>query len=201
MNTNYSIDYIVEIREQVKKELKPARYEHTLGVAYTAACMAFLYGEDPLKAELAGILHDCAKYLDDDQMLDTANQYHIQLEEVERKSIQLVHAKVGAVLAKEVYGIEDEEILNAIKYHTTGRTEMSRLEKIIYVADYIEPGRSRMNNGVEAYKLNLARSYATIDLDMALKLILKETYEYLIKRPDYAISDMTKKAYEYYKDK
>ena len=153
------------------------------------------------KAYTAGLLHDCAKYLDDEQMLEAAKEHNIELEEVEKTSVQLVHAKVGAVFAKEVYGIEDEDILNAIRYHTTGRPDMSLLEKIIYVADYIEPGRRRMVDDVDSAKrLELARSYASVDIDLALKTILKETYDYLQTKTDYAISDMTQKAYEFYKD-
>ncbi|MBR4724582.1 MAG: bis(5'-nucleosyl)-tetraphosphatase (symmetrical) YqeK [Lachnospiraceae bacterium] len=190
-----------ELRIKMESLLSPHRFAHVKNVAKTAVRLAQIYGADMDKAYIAGMLHDCAKYLDDDQMLDAAKEYKIELEEVEKQSLQLVHAKVGAVFAKEIYGIEDEDILNAIRYHTTGRPEMSILEKIIYVADYIEPGRKRMVDDVEAAKmLELARSYATLDLDYALKYILKETYDYLINKTDYAISDMTKKAYEYYKD-
>lgn len=181
--------------------LSPHRVAHVKNVAKTAVRLAQIYGADMDKAYIAGLLHDCAKYLDDDQMLEAAKEHNIELEEIEKTSIQLVHAKVGAVFAKEIYGIEDEDIINAIRYHTTGRPEMSLLEKIIYVADYIEPGRKRMADDPNAVKmLERARSYATLDLDYALRYILKETYDYLVRQTDYSISDMTRKAYEYYRD-
>ncbi len=181
--------------------LSPHRVAHVKNVAKTAVRLAQIYGADMDKAYIAGLLHDCAKYLDDEQMLEAAKEHNIELEEIEKTSIQLVHAKVGAVFAKEIYGIEDEDIMNAIRYHTTGRPEMSLLEKIIYVADYIEPGRKRMVDDPEAGKmLERARSLATLDLDHALRYILKETYDYLVKQTDYSISDMTRKAYEYYRD-
>ena len=185
----------------IESLLSPHRILHVKNVAKTAVRLARIYGADMDKAYTAGLLHDCAKYLDDEQMLEAAKEHNIELEEVEKTSVQLVHAKVGAVFAKEVYGIEDEDILNAIRYHTTGRPDMSLLEKIIYVADYIEPGRRRMVDDVDSAKrLELARSYASVDIDLALKTILKETYDYLQTKTDYAISDMTQKAYEFYKD-
>ena len=173
MNTNYSIDYIVEIREQVKKELKPARYEHTLGVAYTAACMAFLYGEDPLKAELAGILHDCAKCYPHEEQIRICMEAGIPLSEEELKSPAVIHAICGKYLARVRYHIEDEDLLNAIGSHTTGRPAMSRLEKIIYIADFIEPLRSEAPNLPEMRKL------AFQDLDECMYRILMSTIEYL----------------------
>ena len=109
MDTGYSIDHIAGIRERVKKELKPARYEHTLGVAYTAACMAFLYGEDPLKAELAGILHDCAKCYPHEEQIRICREAGIGLSEAELASPAVIHAICGRYLAEKVYGITDED--------------------------------------------------------------------------------------------
>lgn len=173
MDTGYSIDHIAGIRERVKKELKPARYEHTLGVAYTAACMAFLYGEDPLKAELAGILHDCAKCYPHEEQIRICHEAGIGLSEAELASPAVIHAICGRYLAEKVYGITDEDLLNAIGSHTTGRPAMSRLEKIIYIADFIEPLRSEAPNLPEMRKL------AFQDLDECMYQILMSTIEYL----------------------
>ncbi|MCR5331426.1 MAG: nicotinate-nucleotide adenylyltransferase [Lachnospiraceae bacterium] len=190
-----------EFMMKMESLLSPHRFTHVKNVAKTAVKLARTYNADMDKAYIAGLLHDCAKYLDDEQMLQVAEEYNIELEEVEKASLQLVHAKIGAVFAREVYGIEDEDILNAIRYHTTGRPNMSLLEKIIYIADYIEPGRKRdISDPQAARMLELARSFASVDLDQTLKYILKETYDYLVNKTDYAISDMTRKAYEFYKD-
>ena len=173
MDIKYSIDYIAGIREKVKKELKPARYEHTLGVAYTAACMAFLYGEDPLKAELAGILHDCAKCYPHEEQIRICREAGIPLTKEELASPAVIHAICGRYLAETMYGITDEDLLNAIGSHTTGRPAMSRLEKIIYIADFIEPLRSEAPNLPEMRKL------AFQDLDECMYQILMSTIDYL----------------------
>lgn len=173
MDKPYSIDFISDIRGRVKQELKPARYEHTLGVAYTAACMAFLYGEDPLKAELAGILHDCAKCYPHEEQIRICREAGIELSKEELASPAVIHAICGKFLAKARYGIEDEDLLNAIGSHTTGRPAMSRLEKIIYIADFIEPLRSEAPNLPEMRKL------AFQDLDECMYQILMSTIEYL----------------------
>ena len=185
--------------DDMEKKLSSHRYEHVKNVAKTAVRLALIFGEDSDKAYTAGLLHDCAKYLDDEAMLAAASQAGIELDEIEKKAVPLVHAKVGAYFARTRYGIEDTDILNAILYHTTGRPGMSMLEKIIYIADYIEPGRKRMVNDDKGESLlNTARSIATYDLDEALRFILKSTVDYLQTRTDYAISDITKKTFEYY---
>ena len=173
MDNKYSIEFISDIREQVKKELKPARYEHTLGVAYTAACMAFLFGEDPLKAELAGILHDCAKCYPHEEQIRICREAGIPLSSEELASPAVIHAICGKHLAAARYGIEDQDLLNAIGSHTTGRPAMSRLENIIYFADFIEPLRS------EAPNLSEVRKLAFQDLDECMYRILMSTIDYL----------------------
>ena len=132
---------ITKIQEQIQLELDKSRYEHTQGVMYTAAALAMRYGEDINKAMLAGLLHDCAKCIPAEEKLRMCEENHLQISDVERANPSLLHAKLGAFLAKTKYKIEDYDILKAIESHTTGRPDMSLLEKIIYIADYIEPNR------------------------------------------------------------
>lgn len=181
-----------KIRNAMENELKPKRYEHTLGVAYTAASLAMAHGEDTEKAILAGLLHDCAKCLSANKLISICEKNNIHISDIEKKeSAELLHARVGSFLAHDKYGVEDEDILNAIMYHTTGRPNMSRLEKIIYIADYIEPGRKR------AVNLSEIRRTAFLDLDMTLVKILENTLTYLSSE-GWRIDPATKEAYNYY---
>lgn len=183
---------VLKLQDDLKRELKESRYRHILGVSYTAQALAMRYEEDLKKAEIAGLLHDCAKQFDDEKMLKYAKKYKISISEKESQNVQLLHAKVGGFMAKEEYGIDDEDIINSILYHTTGRPEMSMLEKIIYIADYIEPGRYR------PVRIKEVRKEAFIDIDKALLMILEDTLN-LLKEKGYLIDPMTEKTYEYYK--
>ena len=179
------------IREKLKAVLKPSRYEHTLGVCYTAVCLAMRWGADLKKAETAGLLHDCAKYVDNRVIADECVRRGIFLSEDERKVPAVLHARLGAVMAREEYGISDEEILSAIESHSTGRPGMTLLEKIVFVADYIEPDRDRAPN------LPMLRRLAFLDLDEALVAILSGTLNYL-KSTGGFIDGKTKETYDYY---
>ena len=190
--TEITAPYIAEIREQIKGQLKPSRYEHTLGVAYTAACMGMVHGEDPLRCELAGLLHDCAKNIPDEELLSACVSAGIPLSEEEIASPQLLHAIYGAYLCKEVFQIDEEDILNAVRYHTTGRQSMSMLEKIIYIADFIEPLRDK------ATCLREARKLAFTDIDRCMYEILVNTIEYLSDKGK-PIEKHTLEAYNYFK--
>ena len=170
------------------------RYEHTLGVAYTAAALAMRYGAPIQDAQTAGLLHDCAKCLSDEKRLALCEKHGIPITEVERRNPFLLHAKIGAYLARRKYGVRDEDILNAVQYHTTGREGMSLLEKIIFIADYIEPGRKRAASLAELRKL------AFSDLDAALMQILGNTLDYL-KESDYCIDPHTEETWKYYRDR
>lgn len=180
-----------KIRKAVEKVQDAKRFEHTQGVEYTAAALAMRYGIDIDSARAAGLLHDCAKCLSDEKRLSICKKNHIQVTEVERKNPFLLHAKVGAYLAREKYGIKDPDILNAIQNHTTGRKNMSLLEKIIFVADYIEPGRKH------APDLAVVRKLAFIDIDRALLKILRDTLQYL-KTSGGDIDPMTEETWRYY---
>ena len=146
MNKDIQKIDIHKIKKQLEKTLDSKRYEHTLGVAYTAASLAMRYNVDIKKAEIAGLLHDCAKCMDNEKKVSICIKHNIEMTEAEKNNNFLLHAKVGSYIAAKKFHIDDEDILNAIKYHTTGRPEMSLLEKIVYVADYIEPGRSHSDN-------------------------------------------------------
>lgn len=182
---------IRKIRRKMEKVLDSKRFEHTLGVAYTASALAMCYDVDINKAQTAGLLHDCAKCMSNEKKLSVCEKHHIPVNEVERKNPFLLHAKVGSYVAMKQFNIHDQDIVNAILNHTTGRPGMSQLEKIIYIADYIEPGRKQAPN------LTKLRRLAFQDLDQALLQILGDTLRYLesINSP---IDPMTQKTYEYY---
>lgn len=192
-----------KLRKEIEKILEPKRYEHTLSVAYTAANLAAVHGVDVEKALVAGILHDCAKCLSHRKQVSLCMRNQVPLSELEEEEDSpLIHAKAGSVLAREEYGITDADILNAICYHTTGRPQMSPLEKIIYIADYIEPGRhhmKRFGDGAPMVRLTQIRQMAYRDLDETLCNILSDTLAYLHEKGNKTDS-MTQKTYEYYKD-
>lgn len=183
---------IAELRAKIKKTQDKKRFEHTLGVTYTAACLAMCYDIDTERAEIAGLLHDCAKCLSNDKKVDLCKKQSIEINMTEAKNPFLLHAKAGAYLAQHKYGIGDEDILNAVRYHTTGRPGMSTLEKIIFIADYIEPGRDH------SARLPELRRLAFQDLDRTLAEILKDTLSYL-DGVENEIDPMTQRTYDYYK--
>ena len=132
-----------------------------------------LSGIDPEKAYLAGLLHDCAKSYTDEELLALCRLRNIEITEAELRAPYLLHAKYGAWMAEYVYGIDDPEICDAIRCHTTGAPGMNTLEKVIFVADYLEPGRN------QAPHLHILRKLAEKDLDMTVHRILQDTLEYL----------------------
>lgn len=181
-----------KIKKSLKKDLDKERYEHTLGVMYTAGALAMAHGADIDQAMLAGLLHDCAKCIPNDIKTSLCKENKIELTKAEKANPYLVHAKLGAFLAKRDYHIEDEQICHAIAVHTTGAPAMNLLDKIIYVADYIEPDRYKAANLAEIRKLAFA------DLDKAVLQILSDTLDYLNKGRG-EIDPATQLTYEYYK--
>ena len=179
-----------KIMKKMEKALDAKRYEHTLGVAYTASSLAMSNGINFEKAFVAGLLHDCAKCISNEKKLEICNKHNIEISEIERKNLCLLHAKVGSYIAAKQFRISDRDILNAILFHTTGRPGMSQLEKIIYIADYIEPGRKHAPN------LPKVRKLAFQDLDEALLKILEDTLGYLGSVGG-SIDPMTKRTYDY----
>ncbi|SDK57709.1 putative HD superfamily hydrolase of NAD metabolism [Sarcina sp. DSM 11001] len=182
----------VELIKTLEQELSYKRFIHTLSVAGTASSLAMCYGADLEKAETAGLLHDCAKCMDVRKMQKVCEKAGLTVSSFEADSASLLHSKAGSVLAAEKYGITDPDMINAIRYHTTGRPGMSLLEKIIFVADYIEPGRFTAKN------LPLIRRLAFSDIDEALMKILYDTLVYL-NSTGLVVDPMTQKTYDYYK--
>lgn len=133
---------IEQIQDKLKGVLSPKRFKHSLGVMETAVKLAERYGADKRKAELAGLLHDCAREMKVEDILKVCRENNIEVDNISARQPKLLHGPAGSVIAREEYGIEDEEILSAIYCHTTGRKEMSTLDKIVFLADYIEPGRN-----------------------------------------------------------
>ncbi len=151
--------------ERLGKELKPQRMEHTAYVLETALTLADRFGADPKKARIAALLHDCAKYLPEDKLLSYAD--------TEPAMLPILHAPAGADYAKNVYGVDDPEILRAIRLHTTGDADMTVLDKIVYLADMIEP--SRTFEGVEEIRKANA-------LNEMMRLALLRSIWYIKKR-------------------
>lgn len=184
-----NLDQMVDAIEKLQSA---KRFKHSLGVKDVAYDLALIYGYDTMKASIAAILHDCAKHLSDDELIRQCNIYNLPVSKYEMQSKFLLHAKVGALYARKLYGVEDEDILDAITYHTTGRPSMTLLEKIIFTADYIEPNRRPIP------RLNTIRKEAYFNLDQAVYMILENTLDYL-KTTNNVIDEMTIKAYEYYR--
>jgi len=185
---------VKNIKKELKDMLDKSRYEHTIGVSDTAACLAMAYGIDVNKAYLAGLLHDCAKCIDDKKKIKECKENNINLSEYEIKNPSLIHSKLGVVYAKNKFNISDEEILSAICFHTTGKPNMTLLEQIIFVSDYIEPLRDK------APDLDLIRALAFADIDVCTYKILKDTLEYLENKEN-VIDEQTKITYDFYKKK
>lgn len=126
------------ILQNLKNDLNEERYEHSIGVAEMAQQMAKRFNCNEEKAYIAGLLHDCAKCMDFELSKKLAKEHISDLDETEKDNKKTIHAPVSAYIAKEKYGITDEEILSAIRLHTIGKCQMSDFEKIIFIADKIE---------------------------------------------------------------
>ena len=160
---------ISRLRPVALSYLKHKRIPHVLGTEQEAIRLAERYGADVEKARVAALLHDCTKKLDMPAQLALCGQYGIALDELEQRALKLLHSKTGAAIARDVFGVDDE-VYSAIWYHTTGHANMTKLEKIIYLADYIEP--SRDFPGVDTL-----RKVCYEDLDKGLLLGLEMTIE------------------------
>ncbi|MCD8075754.1 MAG: bis(5'-nucleosyl)-tetraphosphatase (symmetrical) YqeK [Lachnospiraceae bacterium] len=184
---------ISKMQKRLKKELDEPRYVHTQGVMYTAMALAMCHGEDLERTGVAGLLHDCAKCIPNPQKIKLCEHYKLSVSEAERAAPQLLHAKLGACIAKDKYGVEDMEILSAIRCHTTGKPDMSLMEKIVFLSDYIEPGRAKAPN------LRRIRALAFSDLDMAVYLTLRDTLSYL-EQTKASLDNQSVVAYNYYEN-
>lgn len=162
-----------EIKEWLRVNLTAEKYLHSLGAAEAAGEIAKKCGYSAEKAYFAGLVHDCAKNLDLELQLELVENAPFELQEGEKDNVKILHAPAGAVLAKKQFGIEDEEVLSAIRWHTIGRVEMSLLEKIIFLADKIEPE----TRGRETYEIRLKN----LDMSGGLEREILECYDYTIK--------------------
>ena len=181
-----------KVSTQLKSKLNPSRYRHSHGVMYTAANLAFVHGGNVQEAMAAGLLHDCGKIGDFKTQFTLAKELGIEITKKDKEIGSLFHAKLGMVLAKRKYGIMDEAILEAIRYHATGRPNMSLLEKIIFVADFIEPWRA------EGAWLKPLRKIAFQDLEKAVVYGAQETIKYL-EQNQQIIDEQTRETLEFYK--
>nr|WP_300002102.1 bis(5'-nucleosyl)-tetraphosphatase (symmetrical) YqeK [Tissierella sp.] len=166
---------IEKIKQDLKQNISKDRYEHTLRVVNICKELAELYGEDLEKTKIAALLHDSAKFISKDKVFEMARDLNLLDDDIYLYNKEIIHASLGAALAKINYGIEDADILNSISYHTTGRAGMSLLEKIIFIGDYIEP--SREFDGIQEI-----RDLAFKDLDASLLLALDTNLKFLLDR-------------------
>ena len=164
---------IHEITECIRKITTEKRFKHSIGVSETAVKLAKHYGIDEKKAKLAGLMHDCVKNLDIDEMLRLCKEFGCELDFVMQNEPKIIHGPLGAYYAKEVFGICDDEIFDAIYYHTTGKADMPMLTKIIYIADVIEPNRNFSD--VEEF-----RKQAFCDIDIAILKVMDYTTKKII---------------------
>ena len=181
----------MKMQKKLAKYLDEDRYEHTLGVMFTCAALAMVHDCDLITAQTAGLLHDCAKCIPNKKKLKMCSQHNIPVSEFEQTHPFLLHAKLGAYVARAKYDVTDEEILSAITWHTTGKEDMTLLEKIIYIADYIEPARNK------APHLTRLRKLAFTDIDECMYEILKDSMAYLSENPK-TMDPMTEQAYQFY---
>lgn len=178
------------LRKKVAQILNKKRFKHTLSVEKTAIKLAKIYGANEKKVAIAALLHDIAKHLSDKRLLIKAKKAKIKIDKHFKNNPHLLHGPVSAIIAKEEFKIKDKNILNAIKYHTTGRPKMSLLEKIIYLSDHIEPNRNYKN-------VKKIRKIAKKDIDMTIALVSNEMLKYLLekKREIYPASISTRNYY------
>ena len=187
------ISEIYEYRRKLKKILKPERYEHSLSVSFTCVCLAMRYGVDLYKAEVAGLVHDCAKQFSDEELIKLCKKEKVELTDDMLKAPQVIHSVFGAVYARKEFGIEDGDVLSAIYYHTLGKPDMSLLEAIVFTADYIEARRYK------ASRLTEIRRLAFEDLDRAVYEINHDTITYLEESGGFICKD-SYDTYRYYKE-
>lgn len=169
------LEKYLDVKLELKKILKPDRYSHTLYTAKEAVKLASIYNVNEEKAYLSALLHDCAKNLSNEELYKIVEEENMVLDDIMKKSPALVHGLAGSILAQKKYGIKDEEIINAIRYHTTGKENMNMLEKIIFLSDATE--ESRRYEGVEEI-----RKISYIDINKAIVLSLDRVINFVILR-------------------
>ena len=164
-----------EIENDVKSVLSEYRFTHSLGVVKKAVELAKIYGVQEETAKKVGIAHDIAKEMTDEEMLEYVKNNNIEIDEIETVKPSLLHGKIGADIAAKKYGFT-EDMVNAIKWHSTGRENMSMLEKIIYVADKTEENRKGTR-----FNLEKSRELSTQNIDETLIFLMNEFITYNVK--------------------
>ena len=183
---------VEELEKAVVSLLKPQRVAHVLGCRRTAVELAKRWGADETDAARAGLLHDITKALDGPLQLELCKQYGVILDNFSSQNPKTLHALTGSLVAQRIFG-ENASVVSAIESHTTGKTDMNILEKIIYIADYMEPNRSF--EGVETL-----RRLAYTDIDKAMVLGLTMTLE-VLREQGREISPMSREALEFLRKK
>ena len=167
-----------EILDWLKNNLDKKRYEHSLGTAECAKNLALKFGQNPEKAYIAGLLHDCAKCFSFEKSLEVLNNADFEIYEDERNNKKTIHSPVSAVVAKNIFGVSDLEILDAIRWHTLGKINMTDFEKIIFLADKIEP-RTRTRDYLDSVRDVLNEQNG---LNKAMFICYKDTIKSLVQR-------------------
>lgn len=181
-----------KIKAILKSKMGNSRYNHSLCVADEAKKLAKHYGEDEDRAYLAGLLHDITKEFTKEDHFKLINKYKVKLDEIELRTEKLWHAITAPLYIKEELRIEDEDILNAVRYHTTGRACMGKLEKIVFLADFISEDRKKELKNVEE-----ARGVAYKNLEEGVLYELRHSIKFLLKKES-PMSLESVKSYNYY---
>jgi predicted HD superfamily hydrolase involved in NAD metabolism len=175
MTKNESTALAAEIEQYLQSHLKGKRCQHVLSVRDMAVDLAKKYQADIDKVNLAALLHDSARWMSVQELYEAAQDYGIQLDEIEQQNASLLHATVGAAIAAARFGVSDPEILNAIRAHTTGNGAMTLMDKILYVADFSEP--TRIHEGAD-----VVRELAYQDLERAVFEVSRYKIQYLLDK-------------------
>ena len=176
----------------LKENIDEGRLVHSENTAKEAVRLAKLFGADEQKALIAGLLHDVAKSKVTGEQCRLASMYDVDIDAVEAKNPELIHGKLGAAMIQQQLQICDEDILSAVRWHTTGRANMTLLEKIIYLADLIEPCRNF--DGIERI-----RAMAYHNIDRAMLLALEQVIGF-VKSQGYPLHTKSVEAYHYFKE-
>ena len=171
---------ITRINKDLKEVLSEKRYNHSIGVMKKAEELAKIHGENINKAKLVGLAHDIGKELSENEMIQYTKENNIEVDEIEKINIGLLHAKIGADICSKKYGFSID-MQNAIKYHTVGNLNMDLLSKIIFVADKIEDGRNYKDED-KSKDLKLAREIAITNIDKALLFEIDCSIKYTIQK-------------------
>ena len=166
---------IEQMTEKLRNNVEKRRFEHSVSVMEEAVRLAKHYGADVEKARIAGLLHDCAKNFPKEKLYALCDEYNVKLDDISKQEVKLLHGFVGANILKSEYGVDDEEIFDAVYYHTIGKPDMSLLTKIIFIADCIEPTR-------ESNWADQVRDVVYDDIDKALIVQLDNTIKCVLAK-------------------